>query len=376
VRVGLRKIPRRTFQAAALRAGAARDRPTPSHEPGCSLLKEHGLISDQPIYEMRPMTTDVNTTQAALEEFRTKAKEDIFGQDAAIDALTAELARRFEVRSDNRPLGVFVLAGPDANDTKAGIFHLLTAALGAAGHFYDLSPPWGGEDALILGLNRSFPRGMSLPHFLRGNPRSVIVLNAVERAHPTIVSRLMSAWTSNGLQAPSGEEVSTREAVFILRTELAQGEIGELARQETDPDRLHVAAVKLLADAGFPIPVLRSVDAVICLKRLTTGELTRHHCQGLEDQVRAHGLVLEEGGLDARLVTYGLHPVLGAYVNGTEALLDRLDVDLALAKRKGVERVRLVLGEESILVLPVDQSLKEDTASAPGSADQEGSGDE
>jgi hypothetical protein len=175
---------------------------------------------------------------------------------------------------------------------------------------------------------------------------------------------------------PSGEEVSTREAVFILKTELAQGEIGELARQETDPDRLHVAAVKLLADAGFPIPVLRSVDAVICLKRLTTGELTRHHCQGLEDQVRAHGLVLEEGGLDARLVTYGLHPVLGAYVNGTEALLDRLDVDLALAKRKGVERVRLVLGEESILVLPVDQSLKEDTASAPGSADQEGSGDE
>ncbi|WP_262032132.1 hypothetical protein [Microvirga sp. Mcv34] len=321
------------------------------------------------------MTTDVNTTQAILEKFRTTAKDDIFGQDAAIDTLAAELARRFETRSDNRPLGVFVLAGPDANDTKAGIFHPFTAALGAAGHFYDLSPPWGGEDAIILGLNRSFPLGMSLPQFLRGNPRSVIVLNAIEQAHPTIVSRLMSAWTSNGLQAPSGQKVSTREAVFILKTELAQGEIGELARQETDPDRLHVSAVKLLADAGFPIPVLRSVDAVICLKRLTTGELTRHHCQALEDQVHAHGLVLEEGGLDARLVTYGLHPVLGAYANGVQALLDRLDVDLALAKEKGAGKVRLVLGEESILVLLIDRPL-EDTVSASGTNDHEVPGDE
>ncbi|WP_262299471.1 hypothetical protein [Microvirga sesbaniae] len=322
------------------------------------------------------MTTDVNTTQAILEEFRVKAKEDIFGQDAAIDALAAELALCFANRSDDRPLGVFVLAGPDANDTKAGIFHPFTAALGAAGHFYDLSPPWGGEDAIILGLNRGFPQSMSLPQFLRGNPKSVIVLNAIERAHPTIVSRLMSAWTANVLQDPSGREVSTREAVFILKTELAEGEIGELARQESDPDRLHVSAVKLLADAGFPIPVLRSVDAVICLKRLTTGELTRHHCQGLEDQVHAHGLVLEEGGLDARLVTYGLHPVLGAYANGVQALLDRLDVDLALAKDKGAEKVRLVLGEESILVLPIDRALEEDAASKSGTDDQEVRGNE
>ena len=322
------------------------------------------------------MTTDVNTTRSALEEFRIKAKDDIFGQDAAIDALAAEIARRFETRTDNRPLGVFVLAGPDAHDTKAGVYHSLTAALGAARPFYDLSPPWGGEDAIILGLNPSFPRSISLPQFLRGNPRSVVVLNAIELAHPTIVSGLMSVWTSNRLQDSSGEEVSTHEVVFILTTELAQDEIGELARQEADPDRLHVAAVKLLADAGFPIPVLRSVDAVVCLRRLTTGELTRHNCQSLEDQVRAHGLVLEEGGLDARLVTYGLVPVLGAYVNGSEALLDRLDVDLARAKEKGAAKVRLVLGEESILVLPVDRPLEDETASASGIADQEGSGDE
>ena len=156
------------------------------------------------------MTTDVNTTRSALEEFRIKAKDDIFGQDTAIDALAAEIARRFETRTDNRPLGVFVLAGPDAHDTKARVYHPLTAALGAAEPFYDLSPPWGGEDAIILGLNPSFPQSMSLPQFLRGNPRSVVVLNAIELAHPTIVSGLMSVWTSNRLQDSSGGGLDAR----------------------------------------------------------------------------------------------------------------------------------------------------------------------
>jgi ATP-dependent Clp protease ATP-binding subunit ClpA len=375
VRVGLRKIPRRTFQAAALRAGAARDRPTSSHEPGRPLLKERGPIFDQHIYEMRPMTTDVNTTQSALQEFRTKAKDDIFGQDAAIDALADELGRCFENRSGNRSPGVFVLTGPDLSETKMELAHMLAAALGAAGKIYDLSPPWGGEDALILGLKPTLPHTMSLQHHLHDSPRSVILIHAIDLAHPTIVNRLMSAWTSGRLLGPSGEEISTREAIFILTTELAQGEIGELARKVIDPDRLHVSAVKVLADAGFPIPVLRSIDAVVCLKRLTAGELTRDYCKDLEEQVRAQGLVLDEGGLDARLVTYGLEPAIGAYTQGENALKERLDADLARVKDDGAKRVRLVLGKERILVLPVDQPLKE-PASAPGSADQEGSGDE
>jgi hypothetical protein len=45
-------------------------------------------------------------------------------------------------------------------------------------------------------------------------------------------------------------------------------------------------------------------------------------------------------------------------------------------KTEGIERVRLVLGEESILVLPVDRPLEEDAALASGNADQEVSGDE
>ena len=322
------------------------------------------------------MTTGENITEARMQAFLAKAKDGIFGQDAAIDALAAELARRLETRSDHRPLGVILLAGPDRSGTKADLVEVLADALGVPIHQYDLSPPWGEEDALIFGLNPGVPAWLSLQQSLTDHPRAIVALKAVEQAHPTVLSRLLAAWTSDHLVEPSGTEVATTEAIFILTTEVGQGAVGQLARQETDPDRLHVAAVKHLADAGCPIPVLRSIDAVIGLKSHTPGELTREYCRDLAEQVRAHGLVLADGGIDARIVTHVLEPAIGAYAKGEKRLRDCLDPDLVRAKAEGAETVRLVLGDDGILVVPVDRPVQEEPQGFPGSAAQEGSGDE
>jgi ATP-dependent Clp protease ATP-binding subunit ClpA len=322
------------------------------------------------------MTTGKNITEAGMQAFLTKAKDGIFGQDAAIDALAAELARRLETPSDHRPLAVVLLAGPDRSGTKADLVEVLADALGVPIHQYDLSPPWGEEDALIFGLNPGVPAWLSLQQSLTDHPRAIVALKAVEQAHPTVLSRLLAAWTSDRLVESSGTEVATTGAIFILTTELGQGTVGQLARQETDPDRLHVAAVKHLADAGFPIPVLRSVDAVIGLRSHTTGELTREYCRDLAEQARSHGLELADGGIDARIVTHVLEPAIGAYAIGEKRLRDRLDADLVRAKAEGAETVRLVLGDDGILVVPVDRPLQEEPQSSSGSAAQEGSGDE
>ncbi|MBM1173493.1 hypothetical protein [Microvirga arabica] len=322
------------------------------------------------------MTTGENTTEARLQAFLAKAKDGISGQDAAIDALAAELSRRLETRSDHRPLAVLLLAGPDRSGTKADLVEVLADALDVPIHQYDLSPPWGEEDALIFGLNPGVPAWLSLQQSLTDHPRAIVALKAVEQAHPTVLSRLQAAWTSGRLVEPSGTEVATTGAIFILTTELGQGAVGQLARQETDPDRLHVAAVKLLADAGFPIPVLRSIDAVIGLRSHTPGELTREYRRQIAEQVRAHGLVLADGGIDARIVTDLMAPAIGPYVEGEWAVRDRLDADLVRAKAEGAETVRLVLGDDGILVVPVDRSVQKEPQSSPGSAGQEGSGDE
>ena len=334
------------------------------------------LIIYHPTDEMNSMTIGENTTEARVQAFLNKAKGGIFGQDAAIDALAAELSRRLETRSNHRPLAVILLVGPDRNETKAAIVQMLAEALGIPIHQYDLSPPWGEEDALIFGLNTGVPAWLSLQQSLTDVPRAIVALKAVEQAHPTVISRLQAAWTSDHLVEPAGTAVATTEAIFILTTEMAQGAVGQLARQETDPDRLHVAAVKLLADAGFPIPVLRSIDAVIGLKSHTTGELTREYCRDLAQQARSHGLELVDGGIDARIVTHALEPALDPFKGGISSVRDHLDSDLVRAKAEGAETIRLVLGDDGILVVPVDRPVQEEAPSASGSADQDGSGHE
>jgi|GEM_PF-6229545 len=123
----------------------------PHHrEPRTFVPDGRGLIIHHPTDEMNSMTTGENTTEARLQAFLAKAKDGISGQDAAIDALAAELARRLETRSDHRPLAVLLLAGPDRSGTKADLVGVLADALDVPIHQYDLSPPWGEEDALIF----------------------------------------------------------------------------------------------------------------------------------------------------------------------------------------------------------------------------------
>ena len=51
------------------------------------------------------------------------------------------------------------------------------------------------------------------------------------------------------------------DAIFVLTTEVAQEQIGQIARGEPDPDRLHVACLKALIDAGFPALIVKSIEA-------------------------------------------------------------------------------------------------------------------
>jgi ATP-dependent Clp protease ATP-binding subunit ClpA len=171
-------------------------------EPKTFVPDRRGLIIHQPTDEMNSMTTGENTTEAALQAFATQAKDSIFGQDAAIDALAAELSHRLETRSDHRPTDVILLAGPDRNGTKAAIVQMLADALGIPIHQYDLSPPWGGEDALIFGLHPGVPAWLSLQQSLTDHPLAVVSLKAIELVHPTVLNRLQAGWTSDHLVEP------------------------------------------------------------------------------------------------------------------------------------------------------------------------------
>ena len=62
----------------------------------------------------------------------------------------------------------------------------------------------------------------------------------------------MTAWSQGFIDDEAGEKIPLADAIFVLTTEVAQEQIGQIARGEPDPDRLHVECLKLLARCRPP----------------------------------------------------------------------------------------------------------------------------
>jgi len=181
----------------------------------------------------------------------------------------------------------------------------------------------------------------------------VFVLQDIDQAHPNLRTRLERIWSHGYIVDEAGKLCSLADAIFILTTELAQDEIGEIARTDPNPARLHIECLKALVDAGFPASLLRHVDFVVGLKRLTTSELNHAYYARLAALVASHGLVLEEGGLDARILLHAIDPTAESAVPDLLLPWDNLSDRLAQIKAAGARTVRLILDEEAIRILPV-----------------------
>ena len=119
---------------------------------------------------------------------------------------------------------------------------------------------------------------------------------------------------------------------------------------------MHVECLKALVDAGFPASLLRRIDFAFGLKHLTAGELARAYYRSLAAQVASHGLVLEEGGLDASDPSPGHRPDRSnplsriSCCRGITSLMR-----LAQVKTAGARTVRLILDDEVIRIVPVEK---------------------
>ena len=114
-------------------------------------------------------------------------------------------------------------------------------------------------------------------------------------------------------------------------------------------------ASRLLVDAGFPASLLKSIDTTFALKTLTPGEAVLEHYRSFADQIAAHGLVLEEGGIDGRILAHSMDSSIEPTIEDALLPRDKLDARLAQAKAAGAHTVRLVLGEGIITVVPVGE---------------------
>jgi hypothetical protein len=282
-------------------------------------------------------------------------RKRIIGQDVAVEVFALVAYSHIALGPLQRRPGVFLIAGPNVEEDHLDLVGGLVQSQKSMGGLYKLAGTRGEDIDQIFSSSPVATEGASLLQALKDSPHGVFVLQDVDQAHPNLRGRLERIWSHGYVIDEAGKLRSLADAMFILTTELAQDEIGEIARTDPDPDRLHIECLKALIDAGFSASLLRHVDFVFGLKRLTAGEMARAYYERLAALVASHGLILEEGGLDARILLQAIDPTTEPAVPDLMLPWDTLSDRLAKINAAGARTVRLILDDDVIRILPIER---------------------
>lgn len=156
----------------------------------------------------------------ALAKLDSRLKGTVFGQDSAIDAVVAAIKMsRSGLGSAERPVGSFLFTGPTGVG-KTEVARQLAGALGIPMLRFDMSEYSEshtvsrliGSPAGYVGYND----GGLLTDRVTKQPYSVVLLDEIEKAHPTLFNLLLQVMDHGKLTDASGREADFRNVILIM----------------------------------------------------------------------------------------------------------------------------------------------------------------
>ncbi|VGO15047.1 Chaperone protein ClpB [Pontiella desulfatans] len=175
----------------------------------------------------KPLYLDENALAAKL-------KASVLGQDDAIDALSAIMVRHLARKEPSRPAVAFAVGPTGIGKTRSA--EVLAKRLRefddqCTGYQYlrlDMSEYQEAHRvSQLLGAPQGYlghGDGSQLIDALRANPRTIVLFDEIEKAHPAILRTLMNAMDAGRISSASGakgsHEIDCRYAVFMFTSNL------------------------------------------------------------------------------------------------------------------------------------------------------------
>ena len=179
-----------------------------------------------------------------IRNLETNLKRVVFGQDAAIGALSAAIKlSRAGLREPEKPIGNYLFSGPTGVG-KTEVAKQLANLLGVELLRFDMSEYMERHAvSRLIGAPPGyvgFDQGGLLTDGVDQHPYCVLLLDEIEKAHPDLFNVLLQVMDHGKLTDSNGKEVDFRNVIIIMTTnagaaDLAKPAIGfKQSRREGD----------------------------------------------------------------------------------------------------------------------------------------------
>ena len=176
----------------------------------------------------------------SLESMERDLKTVVFGQENAIDALSAAIKMsRAGLREPEKPIGCYLFSGPTGVG-KTEVARQLALTMGIELTRFDMSEYMERHTvSRLLGAPPGyvgFDQGGLLTDAIDQHPHSVLLLDEIEKAHPDLFNVLLQVMDHGKLTDHNGKSVDFRNVILIMTTnagaaDMAKPAIG-FAREE------------------------------------------------------------------------------------------------------------------------------------------------
>jgi type VI secretion system protein VasG len=225
------------------------------------------VVSDWTGIPLGKVLKDEAKTIIDLED---RLKERIKGQDAAISALTESIrASKAGIKNPNQPMGVFLFVGPSGTGkTETGLV-LADLLFGSDRNVVTINMSEFQESHTVSRLIGSPPgyvgygEGGMLTEAVRQKPYSVVLLDEVEKAHTDVMNLFYQVFDKGMLTDGEGKEISFRNTIIILTSNLASDVIHEMTSgAETLSAEVLTGAIRPILSAHFKPALLARMTIV------------------------------------------------------------------------------------------------------------------